>query len=533
MRILHLRSALLIACGVLSIVALSSCVDGLWMPFDDMTAAESIVHAGNPSPVVISSNPRVAPGQDVTFFVPSASTVRQRIADWQDPQPETRTIVWVPPYGVTGVTHSLDPQPGGPPYVFPNVAANETLILSHKAPVMAGRIRNTFFMAYQHAVGESVQVGAVTKLTTVASSARMNTDSDKLDAAGSRNRHTGAANAGIRLVQTVSPSGAPLDSDLCEDLRSGLDTGKLLVALRVPLQVDADDDTNVPLPMLVSGGHSQSLEIVTQGTSDPPVVTATLGYAPAHFTALSRQIAAAEDEYWLALQALDASSACPANLAVAADTWDLDLTLSLDADNLTIDYERRGLLTTYCWVGTTSPFERLGLRADLRRFTAESGEPVTCFTPVPVSADPDPDPGLRLTDVDAAYDAGTRQLAITEVLHNDTSAAVAVEVDYASDLGSTWTLWRSDTSSDQPGTQVSAGQLGSVGAGAAVKLWFLTTVPADIEAGGYSLDVTATSPDDAALLAWDTVPFWVGDWVPTILEETGGTVFLPLVIKGR
>ncbi|MBN1248674.1 MAG: hypothetical protein JXC32_13530 [Anaerolineae bacterium] len=529
--------------ALVALIVLTGCEGGLWMPFGDEVAVGTFTHLGHPAPVVDRDPPRVAPAGNVVFIVqPPMMTVAEGVGgpSWEVPAPGTRTVVWVPPLGASAFTFSVAPDPGGPPYVFSDVSADTALILSYRAPSSEGQMADTFLQAYEPMGVGSVQLGGVTKLTTVEAAvgrleARTASDAEGDSGLGQAQAIMAPASAdddnGLRIVQTLSPVDQTLDTALCEDLRSALASGRLLVGVRVPLQADATDDTNLRLPLLLNGGYAQTLALETDAAPATPAMTATLSYAPDAWRALSRQMPAGDDEFWLALAGESISAPCATGLSAPAGAWDLALTLQMDIEPLATDVARRGVLLTYCWEGLTSPFggDFAGMRA--KPLSTDAGQALTCLLPVPLDANAEA--GLALNNLQSGFASATRVLSVTEVLRNETTAPAIVSVARASTLPAPWAMYISTPDSVTPTTgplsesatfQVGPGVLG------AVKLWFFNTVGASVEAGAYTLAFTATDEVDPQLTAWDAVPLWVGAWVPTVFEEK--VVFLPLVMRG-
>lgn len=287
----------------------------------DVTATPEQVNArilGGPTPVS---------GYDPDDFL-----LVKLLAGWPDHDADG-TITWTPPAGATDFDFpdSMQPEPGGPPFVFKNVdwyTANDGLeVTYHVPPAASVGAENKFFdmLTVSQTVDGKENVQNSVLYHNLAGGLRA-------DPVGSRIHITlPAADPVLKWrVQNGVIFESALTSAACQSLVAGLQSGNTFTVLRLPLADEIADETAYALPVVFSGNASPRMLLI----SGPVFEELPLEVRLDATAWANRNLPSAAGELWTALgvaQDADLADACLFASGTSPITLVTDLQLDLSS----------------------------------------------------------------------------------------------------------------------------------------------------------------------------------------------------------
>jgi hypothetical protein len=330
--------------------------------------------------------------------------------------PDTVTLRWTPPAGATGLAF-LDVQPDNPagpaPYVFSAVAVSDvgdpqavpSLSVAFAAPAppesALGAAIEDCFVAVTPGGNEYAATFADTE-----------TGSAPPSAAGATAADAGGAGAALepapyrwwRAELSLTPaSGVALSQTLCQEWAAFLQDPRFFVALRVPVQADAEDPRSAPLPLVTPepGFEPPQVELRAGSLQPPAVFAAGLELRPDRLGLAAGVLPAAAGERWMTLGvAGEPPATCPEGLD---GDWEVYGQLALDFGGAETSCSECVLQQYACWAGDAPPFffaDPTFAPAGVSGQSTVQRAGVTCAGPFPLrlTADP-PAPPITLDGV--------------------------------------------------------------------------------------------------------------------------------------
>lgn len=450
-------------------------------------------------------------------------------------------VHWLPPQGVTNVTFptGYTPQKVGNTYIFENVPTDVLFEVGYDAPSDSADVLLTDdFVATSRAGETGILVYADVK----------DPETSRAEAPGAAGRQSltagptpapGATVRGWAMNQWYDFEGITLTTELCQDFLSALAGDAFFLAVRTPVTPSVGGSIAYRPAFVMRDGKAPTVMLKDYHLGTPlpmeTVVTATLGYRPERAAAVREMLPPAAGQDWVTLGvAAGEPVSCPIGMDVAPGGWGVRVDYYLDLH----DYPDNGegeVLTSYaCYEGQGNPFGFLGTQM-LQRVsgvsaTSEAG--ITCFGPKPAILTSNDAGRLELFGTFGAVVTPTATIEVMEELWNRSGSTLTATLSVSSTLGSDWEILRGEY--DGPtGDPLGPDAVVEVGPYFFEYLWFRTTVPAGAAAGVHTMAITATGASEA-VSAYDTVPLWVGAWVPPSGGAGGAYMtYIPVALRSQ
>jgi len=468
-------------------------------------------------------------------------------------------IKWSPPPGATGFRFTVEPEPGGPPFVWNDVTGTgEVALITYEAPDLAqgeaerycietatsitdDGFHHTAALGYTvKPAGEGVKGSSSTVGLTVGGGGPVQ---------GKPSEQAGTV-AVWRLQRWIDFPGKTLTSELCRDWVEWLAGDDAFFAVRMPVAASAVPTESVSLPFFADAEHPASLAFI-RFSGLAVQYAADLEMREERMTFAANVLPQAEDEMWITLGVSPDSPAVPDGIAVGADGWGIKSELYVDLSAQPDDGE--GLIQPiyYCYDGEERPhlsrhLQRLAVALGYRR---EGGLQVvtylewciTCMGPQTMAM-VDEEADWALTGGHSAFvDAGD-VMRFRHTLVGGQEGATAVTFAISSTLDMPWQVYEGDYEQPNMGKPITGAY--TVWGGDMVDIWLVSNaVPEGAADGPYSVGLTAEETGGGET-RWTSSVFWVGEWVapqPTATSRSTATptaepmhpLCVPLILAGR
>ena len=444
----------------------------------------------------------------------------------------TGRYVWTPPPGAGGFVFARSPKPGGPPFVWENVAPNTTIQVSFNFPQKplgvpgAWRVTETFEVTTSD--GQSDRAAHTTALDGAAAQSAQPAPPDPESRPAS-----GSASIVWELARWFDFPSMALDTNSCQSWIDFLRDDQAFFAVRMPVTHTAGGAVRVPF---VSGANYPSMLRIQRYVPSGYVYTTTLELRPERLTFLTNTLPQAAGEQWLAFGVSRDAPACPAGLNINARGWTAMGTIFLDLSHRPDNCLGCILPIYFCYEGQDSPLAPLTSALAGKPAAAEEG--ITCFGPqdVPIGGGPNW----------SVMGAGSRTAMPPESLRflhgvsNRTGVVQDFNLSYQSDLNVTWRMYGGTSTAPNLGQPIASPL--RLGDKLTQFVWLISDpLPAGTRPGSYSLRFSAALASAPTASRWASDIIWVGDWVPpptprpavtpTPTEPSRGGVWLPLLVK--
>ena len=444
----------------------------------------------------------------------------------------TGRYVWTPPPGAGGFVFSRSPKPGGPPFVWENVAPNTAIQVSFNFPQkplgVSGGWKVTEYFEVTASNGQSDRVAHT---TTLGGSGVQATQPAALVAES----HPASESASMvwELARWFDFPSMALDTNSCQSWIDFLRDDQAFFAVRMPVTHTAGGAVRVPF---VSGANYPSMLRIQRYVPSGYVYTATLELRPERLTFLANTLPEAVGEQWLAFGVSRDAPACPAGLNINARGWTAMGTLFLDLSHRPDNCLGCIQPIYFCYEGQGSPLDAMAVSLAGKPAAEEEG--ITCFGPqdVPIGGGPN-------WSVMGAGSLTAMPPASLRFLHgvsNRTGVEQDFNLSYQSDLDVTWRMYGGTSSAPNLGQPIASPL--RLGDKLTKFIWLISDpLPAGTRPGSYSLRFAAALAAAPTASRWASDIIWVGDWVPpptprpavtpTPTEPSRGIVWLPLLLR--
>ena len=445
----------------------------------------------------------------------------------------TGRYVWTPPPGAGGFDFSRSPKPGGPPFVWENVAPNTAIQVSFNFPQkplgVSGGWKVTEYFEVDASNGQSDRVAHT---TTLGGSGVQATQ----PAAPVAESRPASGSAGIvwELARWFDFPSMALDTNSCQSWIDFLRDEQAFFAVRMPVTHTATGGA-VRVPF-VTGANYPSMLRIQRYMPSGYVYTTTLELRPERLTFLANTLPEAAGEQWLAFGVSPDAPACPAGLSINARNWTTMGTLFLDLSHQPDNCLGCILPIYFCYEGQDSPLAPL--TSTLVGKPASAAEGITCFGPqdVPIGTGPN----WNVMGAGSLTAMPPASLRFLHAVTNRTGVERDFNLSYQSDLGVTWRMYGGTSSAPNLGQPIASPL--RLGDKLTKFIWLISDpLPTSTRPGSYSLRFVAALASAPTATRWASDIIWVGDWVPpptprpavtpTPTEQSRGSIWLPLLLR--
>lgn len=439
--------------------------------------------------------------------------------------PAGSRITWTPPVGATAPTFSVPPQPGGPPYVFKNLTAEQLqngVDVSYGAPAL---------VPCRLACGSSAESATsftdFVDVTTPQGNKSASYMNHEANTTAQNQQQAVVAPVATESVQPVAAPAAtvpmwkldrwldindrPMTPALCQSYVTLGQSANSLLAWRVPISDTIRPNLAYAIPLMDTPALSPTLKLIGAGGVS---FSLPLEFRAATSIWANEHLPAAPGELWISLGVEQAAQlTCPADFNLPAG-WSFNLNMWLDLSQQPNACEGCVLPAFVCYKGTSPAAAALG-----SFMTQLAGGPQVAAYPDDMTCvGPDTTP-LVTTDqwqLDA-YTGGvnvapTKAINVHYFLNNATASTQTFSLTHASTLtGATWQLYPGLPADPWNAPDTSNPLAGSiqVGANGMAHIWMLTTAPATAS-GQYSMTLTAANAALTPPSVLGTTLLWVG-----------------------
>jgi len=498
--------------------------------------------------------PEVRPRIQKTGLVQTGALTATRVLHGLmvfDPLPSYTTpltYTWYPPAGASNFEFfGKQPEPGGPPFVFRNVPANNAAV-----PVMFdlpetgaydGERLPELLTAQQGAGPQATAymlntVGQTQSLPEVFTSVAEALAAFRAAAALPRAETAGRAQATVdmwAIDQYFTREGITVTTATCQQTVDLLQSDAAFVAVQVPEPPHEDYDSAL-LP--IYGDSVLALDDLDGGLD----LEAAATFRPEQFTFLANTLPQEERKIWIALGVQQASAlTCPT--AAPSGAWEIHTGLTLDLSYATEQCAGCVLDVQVCYEGQELPgnaaqrfvmgqafdsaLEQLAETAPNASVQTYRDWGVTCAGPLPLQLVDTVTSNQWVLEGDSAQ-AITPTWTITlphRLMGGDFSPPVLIDLDFAAPIGANW-HWSNGAATITPPVSYAGGW-------PPTNIYLVGTIPAGTPAGLYTVNITATQQTTPTDFRIGSDIIWVGEWSP---PPEGGeppqyAMYLPLIVR--
>jgi len=454
-----------------------------------------------------------------------ARTMRESIVPTvnRPPYPPTVKLSWTPPKGVTDIYTYPTPDPGGPPFVWSQLAVDpatgraEEVIVHCTAP-------------------PDLPTGGVHTFTVEAGGQRESRSAYGLGAetaalaqgAGPPVAALNSTSYLWEITEWYGWKGMAMTSSLCQSLIETVQDDRSFIAVRFPV-FPPTTTASAPyaLPIVYRGSYSPTLSLVRYSPNET-LLSLPLDYRPERFTFLEEELPSAPGEHWLALGVpADITDACPPALDIPAGDWEFEVDGALDFGGELDTCAGCELQMYYCYEGQQSSFLPAASGAALATGLAHSAyQGITCLGPHYLRLGAS---RWDLAEASAAVVTPTMPISLHHYIFNSGSGTVTAALECTSTLGIGWSLYSGDQDSPNLSTPISGPiEIGHAG----LHFWLISApVPEIGLAGPHTVYVTATDVNAPQETRHTTDLLWIGEWgAPPTVDFR---VYLPRVLRNH
>jgi hypothetical protein len=473
------------------------------------------------------TNDAAQPGQKATHVLGSAGM----------PAGATGTSLWTPPPDAHGFIFARPPKPGGPPFVWENLAPNASIQVSFYFPQkpagVTGAWKVTEYFEVHTSDGQYDRATHTTALGGSAAQSAQPAAPDSESRAASESAST-AASMVWELARWFDFPSMVMDTNACQSWFDFLRDERAFFAVRMPVaQTATGGAVRVPF---VSGANYPSMFRIQRYVPAGYVYTATLELRPERLTFLANTLPEAAGEQWLAFGVSPDAPACPAGLSIKAGNWTTMGTLFLDLSHRPDNCLGCILPIYFCYEGQDSPLAPL--TSTLVGKPASAAEGITCFGPqdVPIGTGPN----WNVMGAGSLTAMPPASLRFHHAVSNHTGVARDFNLSYQSDLSVSWRMYGGTSTAPNLGQPLA--NTVRLTDNQVKFIWLISDpLPTNTRPGSYSVRFIAALASEPAATRWASDIIWVGDWVPpptphaavtpTPTEPSRGGVWLPLLVK--
>ena len=441
------------------------------------------------------------------------------------------TYTWYPPAGASNFDFSRKPEPGGPPFVFRNVPANNAAIsVMFDLPETGayGGDRLPELLTAQQGTGPATtayflnvlgQAEAMPEVTPAASTV------------------AGAKVDMWEVRRWMTREGITVTTESCQQAVDLLQSDAAFLALQVPEPPHPVGQSSL-LPIY----GPTTLEFVDYdgGSMDVP---GKAGFRPTRFTFVANALPAKAGHIWMALGAQQTPAlTCPADKQ--SGSWEVHTALTLDLSYAANSCNGCVLNLYLCYEGQTLPGNAAqryvmgqAFNTALKQLTASTAGAgvqsyrdwgITCAGPLPLQLINDPEwNNWMLMGASAQWITPTWTITLPHALEGGAFTPPAlIDLDYDAPFDADW-HWSDGTATITPPVSFAGGW-------PPTNVYLVGTVPAGTPTGLYTVVVTATRQTAPTDFRVSSDMVWVGEWSP---PSEGGApthlLYLPLVLRNK
>ena len=443
------------------------------------------------------------------------------------------TYLWTPPPDAHGFLFARPPKPGGPPFVWENLAPNTSIQVSFYLPQKPAGFLGAWKVTEYFEVHTSDGQYDRAMHTTALDSSDAQSSAPAAPDAESRAASESASTI-WELARWFDFPGMVMDTNACNSWFDFLRDEQAFFALRMPVTRPVTGGA-VRVPF-VSGANYPSMFRIQRYVPAAYVYTATLELRPERLTFLANTLPEAAGEQWLAFGVSPDAPACPAGLSIKAGSWTTMGTIFLDLSHRPDNCLGCIQPIYFCYEGQDSPLAPLTSSLVGKPASAAAG--ITCFGPQDVPIGTGPNWNVMGTGSRTAMPPAS--LRFHHAVSNRTGVERDFNLSYQSDLAVIWRMYGgTSTTPDLKQPLTTTVRLTDK----QVKfIWLISDpLPASTRPGSYSLRFVAALASAPAETRWASDIIWVGDWVPpptpapamtpTPTEPSRGTIWLPLLLR--
>jgi len=458
------------------------------------------------------------------------------------------TYTWYPPAGASNFEFfGKQPEPGGPPFVFRNVPANNAAVpVMFDLPVTGaydGERLPELLTAQQGAGPQATAymlntVGQTQSLPEIFNSAAEAVAAFRAAALLPRAETAGRAQANVdmwAIDQYFTREGITVTTATCQQTVDLLQSDAAFIAVQVPEPPHEDYDSAL-LP--IYGDSVLALDDL-DGELD---LEAAATFRPEQFTFLANTLPQEEGKIWMALGVQQASAlTCPS--AAPSGAWEIHTGLTLDLSYVTEQCAGCVLDVQLCYEGQELPGNAaqrfvMGRAFDSALAQLAEAAPnasvqtyrdwgVTCAGPLPLQLVDNVQSNQWVMEGDSAQ-AITPTWTITlphTLMGGDFSPPALIDLEFAAPIGANW-HWSNGVTTIAPPVSFAGGW-------PATNIYLVGTIPAGTAAGLYTINITATQQTTPTDFRIGSDIIWVGEWSP---PPEGGdapqyAIYLPLIVR--
>lgn len=505
--------------------------------------------------------PEVRPRIQKTGLVQTGALTATRVLHGLmvfDPLPSYTTpltYTWYPPAGASNFEFfGQQPEPGGPPFIFRNVPANNAAV-----PVMFdlpetgaydGERLPELLIAQQ---GAGPQATAY-MLNTVGQTQSLPEVFNSVAEAVAAFQAAAAPQAAAPLQQTETAGRAQqatvdmwaidqyftreditITTATCQQAVDLLQSDAAFIAVQVPEPPHEDYDSAL-LP--IYGNTGLGLDDLDGGLALETEAT----FRPEQFTFLANTLPQEEGKIWVALGVQQTTPlTCPT--AAPTGAWELHTALTVDLSYVTDQCAGCVLDVQLCYEGQELPgnaaqrfvmgqafdsaLEKLAETAPNASVQTYRDWGVTCAGPLPLQLVDTVTSNKWVLEGDSAQAiTPTWTITLPHTLRGgDFSPPAQIDLDFAAPIGTNW-HWSNGVTTITPPVNFAGGW-------PPTNIYLVGTIPAGTPTGLYTVNITATQHTTPTDFRIGSDIIWVGDWSP---PPEGGeapryAIYLPLVVR--
>ncbi len=483
-----------------------------------------------------TETPVTPPGGQATISQPSAArsgpeaaatapgAVVSRILGWTGGAPNQ--LIFFPPPDASSFAFTnpaLQPQAGGPPFVFLNPTGS--VPLQFKMPLLTPGMTSmkvTETVQYLNSTLGSSFTSLVTTLQNPSAAAAGSVSAVVAPRSDPTEKKAAATVNTLNLERWIDYTGVnTMTTTLCQQITDWLQSKAVFVAMRVPVTPVGGGNNSFPVPILFPNntyGGALGLHGYQPTFQQNIVGPIPMEMRPERMTYAENKLPSASGEQWVTFGiSTEPKASCPASMNYT--DWSYQFRLPADLDG-----KGKEVPIYLCQEGLNPPpFAQSSLSA-LLPFAAAASTGITCLGPQTHSLVVDNQAGTIAMSPGMEWDIlPPKEVQIAIHMSTNYASFIGVNFNIHSAISMTWSLCQGTYSAPNKSAPILATYLTKGNE----TVWLVGTVPAGTASGAYNVTLTAVKSDDAAVSASATNLLWVGSWVaPPPLYYS---LFLPLI----
>ncbi len=439
------------------------------------------------------------------------------------------TWKWTPPPGASNFNFpsNRQPEPGGPPFIFRDVPANEEFSLHFDVPELSQGEEARSVSEYAEILLPDGSLRAAAFDSTINANNPLRLSQSPAAPA----RYSGQSQA-WDVQRQFYTDGITLTTDMITGALQTLQSPDAFLALRFPVTTPVTQ--SYALPVIFEPGRQPLLKLVQYVETSPgfytpvPLVTGTVEYRPERLTYLQNTLPSVPGEHWLALGVqITPALSVPEGLAIEPGSWDVWGELAIE-----VPQEVSSLPVYLCAQGAASTLRTalaagrlLGrLPAELDGVNAVQAQGITCAGPLGMNLYEENDASLTLHGGGGLITYTQPVSLMHYIVLNPYSPGMQVQFDLHSELDAGWKLYRDNGSQAPDPNQPIEGPVDPNDS--FLFFWVTGTPPLGAAPGAYPLWLTASLTTQPTVTQTIIDPLWLAEWTPPPPEPLPGEPLL-------